>query len=77
LAEIDHERVKVVFETNLFSTLQRTKKVLPKMIAKGDGRILFIGSMAGHIPTPFYELFATTKFALESVALSTNRIEAI
>ncbi len=70
LAEIDLERVKAVFETNLFSTLRLTQKVLPKMIAKGDGRILFIGSMAGHIPTPFYAPYAMTKFALESVAFS-------
>jgi short-subunit dehydrogenase len=70
LAEIDPERVKAVFKTNLFSTLQLTQRILPKMIAKGDGRILFMGSMAGHIPTPFYAPYAMTKFALESVAFS-------
>jgi len=70
LAEIELERVKAVFKTNLFSTLQLTQKVLPKMIAKGDGRILFMGSMAGQIPTPFYAPYAMTKFALESVAFS-------
>lgn len=70
LAEIDPERVKAVFETNLFSTLQLTQRVLPKMITKGDGRILFMGSMAGLIPTPFYAPYAMTKFALESVTFS-------
>lgn len=70
LAEIDPERVKAIFKTNLFSTLQLTQRVLPKMIAKSYGRILFMGSMAGHIPTPFYAPYAMTKFALESVAFS-------
>ena len=60
LAEIDPERVKAVFNTSLFSTLQLTQRVLPKMIAKGYGRILFMGSVAGHVPTPFYAPYAMT-----------------
>jgi short-subunit dehydrogenase len=70
LAEIAPERVNAVFETNVFSTLRLTQKVLPQMIAKGGGRIVFMGSMAGLIPTPFYAPYAMTKFALESVAFS-------
>jgi short-subunit dehydrogenase len=70
LAEIAPERVNAVFETNVFSTLRLTQKILPQMIAKGGGRIVFMGSMAGLIPTPFYAPYAMTKFALESVAFS-------
>ena len=40
------------------------------MIAKGGGRIVFMGSMAGLIPMPFYAPYAMTKSALESVAFS-------
>jgi len=70
LAEIAPERVSAVFETNVFSTLRLTQKVLPQMITKGGGRIVLMGSMAGLIPTPFYAPYAMTKFALESVAFS-------
>jgi short-subunit dehydrogenase len=70
LAEIDPQRVKAVFETNVFSTLRLTQKVVLKLIADGGGRIIFMGSMAGTIPTPFYAPYAMTKFALESVAFS-------
>jgi short-subunit dehydrogenase len=70
LAEIDPQRVNAVFKTNVFSTLRLTQRVLPKMITKGGGRIVFMGSMAGLIPTPFYAPYAMTKFALESVAFS-------
>jgi len=70
LAEIDPQRISAVFATNLFSTLRLTQKVLPKMIAKGRGRIVFMGSMAGLIPMPFYAPYAMTKSALESVASS-------
>lgn len=68
LAEIDPQQVKAVFETNVFSTLRLTQKVVRKLIANGEGRIIFMGSMAGIIPTPFYAPYAMTKFALESVA---------
>jgi short-subunit dehydrogenase len=70
LAEIDPQRVTAVFETNVFSTLRLTQKVLPQLIAKNEGRIVLMGSMAGVIPTPFYAPYAMTKFALESVAFS-------
>lgn len=70
LAEIDSQRVKAVFETNVFSTLRLTQKVLPKLIAKGEGRIVLMGSMAGLVPTPFYAPYGMTKFALESIAFS-------
>jgi len=70
LAEIDPRRVRAVFETNVFSTLLVTQKVVQKLIANGEGRIIFMGSMAGVVPTPFYAPYAMTKFALESVAFS-------
>jgi short-subunit dehydrogenase len=70
LAEIDPQRVKAVYETNVFSTLRLTQKVVLKLIENGEGRIIFMGSMAGVIPTPFYAPYAMTKFALESVAFS-------
>ncbi|MGZ4950489.1 MAG: SDR family oxidoreductase [Halobacteriota archaeon] len=70
LAEIDPQRVVAVFETNVFSTLRLTQRVLPKMIAKGEGRIVLMGSMAGIVPTPFYAPYGMTKFALENVAFS-------
>jgi len=50
---IDLERVKAVCESNVFSALQLTQRVVPKLIAKGEGRVIFMGSMAGLTPTPF------------------------
>jgi len=53
LAEIDPQRVEAVFGTNLFSTLRLTQKVVLKLIANGAVRIIYMGSMAGVIPTHF------------------------
>ena len=72
LLEIDVNRIRRVFETNLHATLELTQVVVRDMIARGKqdgrGRVILIGSMAGLIPTPFLAPYAMTKFALESLA---------
>ena len=70
LAEVPIERVRAVFETNVFAVLKLTQRVLKKMIKKKSGRVIFIGSIAGLIPTPYYSPYAMTKFALENVVFS-------
>lgn len=74
LLEIALDRVRRVFETNLFATLALTQVVVRDLIARGKtggrGRVILIGSIAGLIPTPFLAPYAMTKFALESVAYS-------
>ena len=74
LLEIDVERIRRVFETNVFATLALTQVVVRDMIARGKtggrGRVVLLGSIAGLIPTPFLAPYAMTKFALENVAYS-------
>lgn len=70
LSEIPFERVEDTFKTNVFGALKLTQRVLLKMIENKQGRIIFISSMAGVIPTPFLAPYAMTKFALENAAAS-------
>lgn len=74
LLEIDLERVRQIFETNLFATLALTQVVVQQMIrdgkTNGRGRVVLMGSIAGLIPTPFLAPYAMTKFALENLAFS-------
>lgn len=70
LAEIDVDRLRELFETNVFATLELTQVALRQMIQRRNGKIIFIGSLAGLIPTPYMAPYAMTKFALESVAAS-------
>lgn len=53
LADISIDRLKNTFETNIFDTLSLSQLIIKKMISKGKGRVIFIGSIAGLIPMPF------------------------
>jgi short-subunit dehydrogenase len=70
LAEIEIEKIRRVMEVNVFGTLELTRKFIPKMAGRKSGRIIFIGSMAGLMPTPFLAPYGISKFALESIAFS-------
>lgn len=70
LGEIDLNKVRANFETNVFSLLELTQVVLPKMIEKKSGNIIIMGSLAGRMTTPFLNPYCMTKYALESAAES-------
>ena len=68
LAEVDIERVRRIFEVNLFSTLALTQVALRGMIARQRGTVVFISSIAGRVPFPFLMPYSMTKFALSAAA---------
>lgn len=68
LAEIPAERIRNVLETNVVATLQLTQDVLVQMKKRRKGRIVFISSLAGMMPTPFLAPYALTKHAMESIS---------
>jgi short-subunit dehydrogenase len=68
LAEIDIDRVRKLFEVNLFSSLELTQTAIRAMIERGGGTIIFISSVAGRIPFPFLMPYGMTKFALSAAA---------
>ncbi len=66
LAEVDMDRIRKVFEVNLFATLALTQVALRGMIARRRGTVLFVSSIAGRIPMPFLMPYSMTKFALSA-----------
>ena len=66
LAEIDLDRVRRVFEVNLFATLALTQVALKGMIARKRGTVLLVSSIAGRLPMPFLMPYGMTKFALSA-----------
>jgi NAD(P)-dependent dehydrogenase (short-subunit alcohol dehydrogenase family) len=67
MADVPIDRVRHLFEVNVFGTLAVTQHVLPKMIAKGKGRIIIVSSIAGVIVGPSFGPYSMTKHALEAM----------
>ncbi len=67
VAEIDINRLKDVFETNIFCNILLAQIVIRKMVDKKiNGRLIFLSSLCGRIPLPFLSPYCSSKFALES-----------
>jgi NAD(P)-dependent dehydrogenase (short-subunit alcohol dehydrogenase family) len=67
MADVPIDRVRRLFDVNVFGTLAITQSVLPKMLAKGAGRIIIVSSIAGVVSGPSFGPYSMTKHALEAM----------
>ncbi len=67
LADVPMHRVRHLFEVNVFGTLAITQAILPKMAARGNGRIIIVSSIAGVLAGPSFGPYSMTKHALEAM----------
>jgi short-subunit dehydrogenase len=56
------------FETNVFGLMNVTRAFLPRMIERRAGRIINVSSVAGRITMPFFGVYNSTKYAVESLS---------
>jgi 3-hydroxy acid dehydrogenase/malonic semialdehyde reductase len=56
-----------MIDTNIKGLLYVTRILLPKMIAKGEGHIVNLGSVAGRAVYPGGAVYAATKFAVRAI----------
>jgi short-subunit dehydrogenase len=68
IAEIPLQRVRDVFEVNVFATLALTQALVPRMVARGRGRVIFVSSIAGLTAGSYLGAYAASKHALEAIA---------
>ena len=62
------DRVRGVFETNVFGPVRLIQLVLPGMREAGAGRIVTVGSMNGKFTWPGTGYYCGTKHALEAIS---------
>ncbi len=67
MADIPIDRVRRLFEVNVFGTLAVTQQVLKSMIPRGAGRIIIVSSIAGVLSAPTFGPYSMTKHALEAM----------
>jgi NAD(P)-dependent dehydrogenase (short-subunit alcohol dehydrogenase family) len=67
MSDVPNDRLRRVFEVNVFGTVAVTQAVLPRMSQRGSGRIIIVSSIAGVLAAPGFGPYAMTKHALEAM----------
>lgn len=68
IEEVDLDRVRAQFETNVFGPVRLIQLVLPAMRAARRGRIINISSMGGRLVFPVGGYYHATKYAIEAIS---------
>jgi short-subunit dehydrogenase len=66
----DWDDIQRVIDTNVTGTLYLIQRVAREMKARGDGRILITGSIAGFMPGTFQAVYNGTKALLDSFSFA-------
>jgi NAD(P)-dependent dehydrogenase (short-subunit alcohol dehydrogenase family) len=64
------QKIRQLFEVNLFGVMRVTRRALPLLRANGGGRIVMVSSIAGRIGSNSLSPYAASKFALEGFSES-------
>jgi short-subunit dehydrogenase len=56
--------VEALMRVNYLGAVYWTKAVLPGMVARGEGWLVFVASVAGHLPSPDESAYVASKFAM-------------
>ena len=66
--EWDLADMERLMRVNYFGTLYFTKALLPQMVERREGWLVFVSSVAGKIASPEEAAYAASKFAMEGLA---------
>jgi short-subunit dehydrogenase len=68
VAHMHAEAAAATIETNLFAPVELTRALLPQMLERRRGAIIFVASVAGSIGLPTSAIYSATKFGLRGFA---------
>jgi uncharacterized protein len=57
-----------LIDLNIGAAVHLAKRILPDMVARGAGRVLFTSSVASQMPGPYYATYAASKAFIQSFA---------
>jgi short-subunit dehydrogenase len=67
-SEITDAEMRRQFETNVFGLMNVTRAFLPRMQQRRSGRIINISSVGGRVTLPYFGVYNSTKYAVESLS---------
>ena len=69
LTELSQSQIDQMLEVNLRSPIALARALLPAMIERRHGHLVFISSLNGRVASPQSSIYAATKFGLRGFAL--------
>jgi NAD(P)-dependent dehydrogenase (short-subunit alcohol dehydrogenase family) len=73
VAQMDGATVATIIDTNLRAPIELTRVLLPGMLERRRGAIVFVASVLGHIGMPSSPIYSASKFGLCGFAHSLRR----
>jgi short-subunit dehydrogenase len=70
LTEYSPEQIDRVIDVNLRSPIHMSQALVPGMVERGRGHLVYISSMSGKVATPRSSLYNGTKFGLRGFAFA-------
>ena len=70
LCEYTPEQIDRVVDVNLRSAIHLTRVLLPGMLDRGSGHLVYVSSISGKVVSPRASLYNATKFGLRGFSLS-------
>jgi short-subunit dehydrogenase len=67
-SEISDDDMRRQYETNVFGLMNVTRAFLPKMRDRRSGRIINVSSLGGQLTLPYFGVYNSTKYAVESLS---------
>jgi short-subunit dehydrogenase len=61
------EDMRRQYDVNVFGLMAVTRAFLPQMRERGSGRVINVSSIGGKVTFPFFGVYNSTKFAVESL----------
>ena len=68
LGDLDVDAIDRAIAVNLRAGIVLARALLPAMLRRGSGHLVFMGSLAAHVPGPATSIYNATKFGLRGFA---------
>jgi len=73
IAQVQGDTVATILDTNLRAPIELTRALLPGMLERRRGAIVFVASVIGHIGMPASAIYSASKFGLRGFAHGLRR----
>ncbi|MGX9296989.1 SDR family oxidoreductase [Tsukamurella paurometabola] len=68
IVDVPLQRMRESFEINVFGHVALVQGIVPKMVARKSGKVVWTSSMGGILVVPFVGAYCATKHAIEAIA---------